>query len=456
MTDTSITVAVGTRPVSNLSTAVAAEWHPPRLADSVRQPERSGYAVILVFVLGFCMWAGFAPLAGGAVAPGIVSPDSNRKTVQHLEGGIVRELNVREGDVVVEGQPLVVLDPLQSRTQFESLSAQRLSLLARKVRLEAERSGATAVAFPPEIEGAPGADAITQSQRQIFAARRDVHRARQSVLAEKVAQFNQLINGLNAQIDSTVAQLGFIRQEATAKLKLVSQGLLPRPEALRLQRGEAELVGRQGELTADLGRVRQQIAEANLQMASADAERLSEINAEWDKAHAELGDVTERLNASRDILSRTVVTAPVAGTVINMRAKTIGGVVQRGETILEIVPSEGKLIIDAHVYPNDVHRVHPGLLANVHLLAYSSRVMPRIEGRVLSISPDRVTDTNGQQSYYLARVEVDRQKLKAEAPNAELIAGMAADVVIVAEERTLLDYLLQPFRAALRRGLHET
>ena len=145
-----------------------------------------------------------------------------------------------------------------------------------------------------------------------------------------------------------------------------------------------------------------------------------------------------------------------AGTVINMRFKTIGGVVQRGEPVLEIVPAGDALIIDAHVSPNDISRVHPGLVAQVHLSAYSSRILPRIEGRVQSVSPDRVTDPSGQQVYYLARVEVDRERLKKQAPTVDLIPGMGAEIVIVAEERTLLEYLWQPLEAALRRGLHES
>jgi HlyD family secretion protein/epimerase transport system membrane fusion protein len=429
----------------------------PGLQSYLQKPARAGYAIIAVFVIGFGIWASVAPLAGGAVAPGIVSPNSNRKTVQHLEGGIVRELKVKEGERVAANQPLVVLDPIQSSATHEALIGQHLSLLARSARLDAERDGAATVKFPDELMGERGQlNSVARSQLQIFESRRATHEGRKSVVAKKIEQLDEQIRGLTAQSESTLAQMGFIREEAASKMALVNKGLLPRPEALRLQREEADIEGKHAEYVADIGRVRQQIAETRLQMLGLDAERLDEVVSESDKVRVELADLSEKLRASADILQRTVITAPVAGTVINMRAKTIGGVVQRGEPVLEIVPIDDALIIDAHVSPNDISRVHPGLVAQVHLSAYSSRILPRIEGKVKSVSPDRVTDPSGMQVYYLARVEVDRERLKKEAPTVDLIPGMSAEIVIVAEERTLLEYLWQPLRSALRRGLHES
>jgi HlyD family secretion protein/epimerase transport system membrane fusion protein len=436
------------------------DWSPaletPSLKECLRQPARTGYAIIKIFVLGFGSWAALAPLAGGAVAPGIISPSSNRMTVQHLEGGIIRELKVREGDIVAAGQPLIVLDPVQSSATHEALMGQRLSLLARVTRLDAEKMGADSIDFPKELKADGRLKEVAMSQQQIFETRKATHQARKDVLAKKIEQQNQLIAGLDAQARSTQKQLGFIQEETASKMTLVSKGLLPRPEALRLQRGEAELVGKHSEYLAEIDRVRQQIAETQLQILSFDADRLDDVTAEADKVRRELADLEERLRASADVLERTVITAPAAGTVINMKAKTLGGIVQRGEPILEIVPADDVLIVEAHVFPDDIGRVHPGLVAQIHLSAYSSRFLTRIEGRVASVSPDRVTNPNGQQMYYLARVEVDRQKIKRDMPSVELVPGMGAEVVIVTEERTLLQYLFQPLQAALRRGLHES
>jgi HlyD family secretion protein len=429
----------------------------PQLQDSLRKPKRNGYAIMLVFVGGFTAWAAMAPLSGAAVAPGVISPTSSRKTVQHLEGGIVRALKVREGEKVAVGQPLVELDPLQSNSNFQAVMNQQLNLIARQARLEAERDNAEAITFPAELSKDGQLSPIAKSQVQIFDARRTARQSRTDVLGKRVAQLSEQIAGVRAQADSTAFQQQLIKEELASKMVLVEKGLMPKPEALRLQREESALSGRHAEYMAEIGRSEQQLAEAKLQMQSADAEYFDDVIAQADKVRSELTDNAERLRASEDVLKRTMITAPVSGTVINMRAKTLGGIVSRGEAILEIVPSEDALLIDAHVYPNDIHRVHAGLAAEIHLAGYSSRILPKIYGVVRSVSPDRVTDpNNGLQHYYLARVEVDRDKLKKDAPNVELIAGMSADVVIIAEERTMLDYLLQPLKSALRRGMRES
>lgn len=443
------------------SVAPLTEWNydaeVPQLQDSLRKPKRTGYAIMLVFLGGFTAWAALAPLSGAAVAPGLISPTSSRKTVQHLEGGIVRELKVREGEKVAAGQPLVELDPLQSNSNFQAVMNQQLNLIARQARLEAERDKTATITFPAELMQDGKLSPIAQSQVQIFDARRTARQSRTDVMDKRVAQLSEQIAGTRAQADSTAFQQKLIAQELASKMELVEKGLMPRPEALRLQREESALGGRHAEYLAEIGRSEQQLAEAKLQMQSADAEYFDDVIAQADKVRGELTENSERLRASEDVLKRTVITAPVSGTVINMRAKTVGGIVSRGEAILEIVPSEDALLIDAHVYPNDIHRVHPGQHAEIHLAGYSSRVLPKLYGTVRTVSPDRVTDpNNGQQFYYLARVEVDRDRLKKDAPNVELIAGMTADVVIIAEERTMLDYLLQPLKSALRRGMRES
>lgn len=429
---------------------------PQPLGSCIASPVWKGYALILIFVVGFGVWAGFAPLSGGAVAQGVVSPNTSRRTVQHFEGGIIRELKVRDGDVVREGQPLIVLESVQPRSAHEALLAQRQALVARMTRLEAEKEGKGGIAFPESLlsGGALVPQAVTQ--RDLFEARAATHQARRNVLEQKIRQLDEQINGFKAQLDSLTTQLSFIHEEMAAKQKLVDQGLLPRPEALRLRRSESELVARRSEFETEIRKATQQIGETKLEMLSMDAARLDEIASGLDKANTEMSDLEERLRASEDVLNRTTIVAPVGGTVINLRFKTVGGVLQRGENVLEIVPDDGTLIIEAKVSPNDIRLVHPGQTASIHFAAYSSRTMPRIKGIVRSASPDRVTDGRGDQSYFLARVEVDRKDLEAHAAGVTLIPGMVADVIFVTEERTLLHYLLSPVLDVLRRGLRET
>ena len=429
---------------------------PGPLRASVRAPVWKGYTLILVFVAGFGFWSANAPLAGGAVAPGVISPNSSRRMVQHLEGGIIRELKVRDGDAVTEGQPLVVLEPVQPQSAHETLLVQKLALLSRKARLEAEKGGRAAVAFPGELYAGGELIALAASQREMFEARRAAHEARRNVLKQKIEQVSAHARGLGAQIENLDVQLSLIREEIGVKQQLLDKGLVSKPEALRLRRTESELAARKAEYETEISKSHQQISETNLQIQSADALRMDEVTTELDKVSNEIAELGERLRASEDVLHRTMITAPVSGTVINLRFKTVGGVLQRGESVLEIVPKDDPLIIEARVSPNDIPLVYPGQTAQIHLTAYSARIMPRISGVVRSTSADRVTDANGHQSYFLAKVEVDREELRKRAKEVSLVPGMSAEVIFVTEQRTLLQYLLSPVTDILRRGLRET
>lgn len=429
---------------------------PGSLMASVRSPVMSGYLIILVFVIGFGLWAGLAPLASGAVASGVISPNSSRRVVQHLEGGIIRDLKVRDGSEVKAGDPLVILEPILPQSSHDLLLAELHALEARKVRLEAERKGVAEVTFPESLtnNGAPGP--AVESQKEIFEARAKARVAQIDVQRQRIALLRAEIEGHEAQIANVVQQIDLITEEVDSKERLLAQGLIPKPEALRLRRAQSELEARKSEYKTAVAKARQQIAETELLIASGDAARLDEVAGELDKVITELTEKTNRLRASEDVLKRTTITAPVDGTVINLRFKTVGGVLQRGEPVLEIVPKDDTLVVEARVQPNDIRLVHPGQSAQVHLSAYSIRILPRIKGVVRFASADRVTDSHGNQSYFVVKVEIDRADLAARAPGIELLPGMPAEVIFVNEDRTLLQFLLSPLTDILRRGLNET
>ena len=423
---------------------------------NVRLQARIGNALIVLFVIVFVGWGWFAPLDGGAVAPGVVNPDSGKKTVQHLEGGIIAELPVREGDAVRTGQALVVLESTQARAAHEALVQQRLSLLARKARLEAEKAGHSRIEFPAELRSAePQIRSIIEAQQEMFDTRRSTHASRRDILAQRIEQLLHQIKGAEAQVESASKQIEFIGEELKAKEYLVARGLTPKPEALRLKRADAEISGKRGEYLAEIARARQQIGESRMQLLAVDAERADQIAADAEKVRAELTEVTEKLQSSADVVRRTVVTAPVNGTVVDIKFKTVGGVVQRGEPIMSIVPAGDELIVEARLTPVDVKAVHSGLEAQIHLSAYSSRVVPKIPGTVRTVSADRLMDDSTHQPYYLARVAVDRPTLERIAPRIDLIPGMPVEVLVVTERRTMMDYLTKPFRDALWRSFRE-
>lgn len=433
----------------------------PPLFAKLRAPLRAAGLVILLFFGVFGGWAAFAPLAGGAHAPGVVSPEGARRTVQHLEGGIVKEIYVKDGDQVRLGQPLVLLAETRAQASFEILQHRRRTLLGALARMRAEQAGLSEIAFPPELEGEePAVIEIRAAQEEQFRSRRYNRRTRRDVLISRIAQLEQEISGYRALVQSHAAQAGLIAEELSTVKPLVDEGLAPVSRLLALQRAQAQSRGSESENRAAIARATQAIGEARVQMLNLDSELKSELAADLDKAQVELAQVEQELAASRDVLDRTQITAPVSGVVIAKRVTTIGGVVGPGEPLLEIVPSEDTLLIEARVSPIDIDVVRAGLKASVHLSAFTQRSLPQVSGAVRAVSADALRDEVTGQSYYLAEVEVpasEMERVRARlGADLELKPGMPAEVLIKTGERTLLAYLFEPLAQSMRRALRET
>jgi len=426
------------------------------LKRNIRGPNRIGLSIVVAFMATFVVWGILTPLAGGALAPGVLAPVQGKKVVQHLEDGIIAELRVHDGDIVEVGQSLVVLENVQARANHDALQQQRWSLLAKQARLQAESEGRSEIEWPFELQPTdPNIVTIINAQRMVFDTRETDLITRKNILHQRIDQLSEQIKGIEAQGDSASGQLELIAEELQGKEILLRQGLMPKPEYLRLKRTKVEIEGRRGEYLAQIAKARQEISEAQLQIVKADAERATQVASESDSVRADLTSTVEKMRSSEDVLKRTVVSAPISGTVVNLNFKTIGGVVEKGRPILEIVPSNDALVIEARTTPLDVKAVHNGLNAQIHFTAYSSRSTPRIPGTVQSVSADRLLDSNTNQPYYLVKVTVDREAMGRLAPNVKLIPGMPADVLIITEHRTMFDYLFQPFLETFRRSFHE-
>ena len=426
------------------------------LKRNIRGPNRIGLSIVVAFMATFVVWGILTPLAGGALAPGVLAPVQGKKVVQHLEDGIIAELSVHDGDIVEVGQSLVVLENVQARANHDALQQQRWSLLAKQARLQAESEGRSEIEWPFELQPTdPNIVTIINAQRMVFDTRETDLITRKNILHQRIDQLSEQIKGIEAQVDSASGQLELIAEELQGKEILLRQGLMPKPEYLRLKRTKVEIEGRRGEYLAQIAKARQEISEAQLQIVKADAERATQVASESDSVRADLTSTVEKMRSSEDVLKRTVVSAPISGTVVNLNFKTIGGVVEKGRPILEIVPSNDALVIEARTTPLDVKAVHNGLNAQIHFTAYSSRSTPRIPGTVQSVSADRLLDSNTNQPYYLVKVTVDREAMGRLAPNVKLIPGMPADVLIITEHRTMFDYLFQPFLETFRRSFHE-
>ena len=430
------------------------------LMHELRRPVRAGVLVIVLFFGGSGWWAASAPLAGAAIAPGVISPDGSRRVVQHLEGGIIREILVSDGSRVRAGDPLIVLEDVQARAGFDALEARFHTLAATQARLLAEQSAAASVSFPAWLIEAtsndPTALEAMVAQRALFDTRAKALEDRKDILRRRMEQLREEIAGLEAQILADSRQIALIDEEIQDVEQLYRKGLERKSRLLALQRARTDIHGNRAERRARIARAQQAIGETELQIIAQDTAQLEAVNEEASQIQVELAEVEQRLAASRDVLQRTLISAPVDGTVVALRFRTPGGVVRPGEPVLEIVPDNEELLIDARLSPMDIDVVRAGLPARVVLPAFQQRHMPQIAGRVRQVSPDAIADAQTGQRFFAVRVEIDRDRLAALAPAIELTPGMPAEVYITTGERTALDYLLGPLYDSLRRAWRET
>jgi HlyD family secretion protein/epimerase transport system membrane fusion protein len=416
-----------------------------------------GIVMIAVCIGGFGLWSALAPLRGASVAPGSVIVDSKRKTIQHLEGGIVSEILVQDGDRVQADQVLMRLDDTQASSMLQQVTARYNAAAALVARLTAEELGRPTIEFPPDLL-AEGADRdvarLLDGQSSIFKARADEIDSQTQILDQRNGQAAEEIRGLEAQIKAQGEQLRFIGEEITSKSALLERGLVTRPQVLLLQRQRAEIDGAMNQNVATIARVKQTIAETQLRISDLHTNRVDEAAKDHGEALKDLLDFGEKMRAARDVLDRTVVRAPLDGTVMELAAHTIGGVVAPGSTLMEIVPSADELTIEAKVEVKDIENVRAGLPAQIRLVNYSQRDTPTLDGRVNWVSADRVDDAKLGTSYYSARIDVDHAALAA-LDNVKLYPGMPVEVMILGKERTVFDYLLAPINRTFARAMRE-
>ncbi len=427
------------------------------LSQYVQAPRRLGWAtILLVFGCGTTLAAAI-PLAGAAVAPGFVSPDGHRKTVQHLEGGIVRRIHVREGDLVRAGDRLVTIEDTLARANMAELSERLVHFLAIEARLLAEQAGASAITpqDAPMIHQVALANAL-RGQETLFISRRETRSGRERILGQRILQLHEESEGLRQVIASQNEQEALIKKEIATVETLLRQGLERLPRLLSLQRVQAELGGARASNFARIAKNKQAVGEAEMELLTMRQQDREKVNEELNTVRAELASLRSKLPARTDVLDRTLVTAPIDGIVMNVRVTTESGVVRPGEALLEIVPQKASLIVDARVRPIDVDVVRPGMGAKVVFSAFAQRNLPQIDGRLRSISADRMTDERTGESYFIAKVEVDAAKIRELNSSLELVAGMPAEVFILTGERTALDYLVRPFLESINKSFRET
>lgn len=428
---------------------------PPRT--SARGMVLFGFSVLALGAGVVGGWAAFAPLATGSVAPGFVKIEGDRKIVQHLEGGIVRTIHVKEGSAVAEGDLLITLDDTQARAKFTILNNENRRLLATVARLEAERNGADEIVFPEELVAAinePGMAKLLIEQREIFKARRETIYGTVEILNRRTAQAREEISGLQRLISSRNQQRNLIEEELAGVRTLFNQGYAPKTRLLALERAAEGIKGENAQRSAEIASVRQRIGELEIRVIEEREKIQREAAGGLEDASARLADLRQEITAVTDLLNRREIRAPKAGIVLGLRVHTSGAVIGSGTDILEIVPTDGARVIEAHISTEDIDVVHAGLPARVSLTAYDSRRTPDLPAVVTQVSADRIVDQRTGRAYFIAKVEMDQAELTSRG--LTLAPGMSADVIIITGERTIMDYILSPLTSNMRRSLRES
>ncbi len=419
----------------------------PVIAVDDRKTVRRGLALVLVAFGGFLLWAWLAPLDAGVVASATVKVSSNRKSIEHLTGGSVEAILVREGDSVSEGQPLVRLDATEARAEQGVIGAQYLAARTMENRLEAERDDREQVAFDAGLSERLGDSAELAAaldlQRRLFATRRTSRAGEVSILQESLDSAENQAKGLQQIYAARAAQLRFLQQELDGARQLAAEGYIPRNRMLELERSAAELNAAQAENQNELARIRGQAAELRLRIRQHDHDYRKEIQAQLADVRKERSALADRLQALDYQVRHTVIRAPIDGMVQGLNIATIGGVIQPGARIMEIVPANEPLQIDAMLPVQVIDRMEPGLPVSIAFPAFNHAQTPSIPGRVLTVSADRLIDEESRQPFYLAQIEVTTEGMAMLGAN-RIRAGMPASVTIRTGERNLLSYLLKP------------
>ena len=427
-------------------------------APSLRGTVFAGLATILAFVVTFLGWTLFARLDSAVIAPGVIVADSHRKVVQHLEGGILRELLVREGQTVEAGQPVALLDSTQADAQLGQLVGQLDGTQARLARLLAEQRLERQLTMPPELERRAGIDAVLAetlaTQGRLFAARWRQHESALGMLRQRVAGLREEIGAAEAQIAATQRRVALLEDELRGAEDLLGKGFERRPRILQLQRDVAELRGKLGELRGIVARGREAIAGAQIEMANLADQRAVEIGKEIQDARVLEADLTDRIRAVRDVRQRREVVSPQQGVVVDIRTVTPGGVIGPGQPLMDIVPIDDELIVETRVATGDIDTVREGLPAQVRLSAYKRTIAPLVEGTLFYVAADMMQDPRSGERYFVARVRLDRDSLASQG-NLRVAPGMPAEVMIVTGERRAIDYFAAPFAERLRRSMRE-
>ncbi|MCY4339708.1 MAG: HlyD family type I secretion periplasmic adaptor subunit [Gammaproteobacteria bacterium] len=418
---------------------------------------RRGIIVVVIALGGFLAWSIFAPLTEGVVAMGTVVVDTEHKTIQHLEGGIVENLYVHEGSEVKAGEVLVELSETQNRAQLELLESRYYGRLAEINRLNAERLLQEQITFSDELlarRSNPVIADILAVQENLFQVRRRQYHGQIEVLRYRIVQLEERVRGLEAHRGALQREQALIEKDLQSLVALRDQQLIDEGALIARQREYEQTVGNLGTLVADIAATRVKIGETRQEILQIENGWSTEVSDQVTNAQQEWFETRERINAVQDVLQRTTIVAPQDGRVIGLSVHTLGGVVPPGSAIMNIVPSEDRLMVEGQVRPTDVDNVYPDQVARLRFSAFSWRTTPEVEGRVARVSADAFRDEQTGVSYYIARILVPEAEME-KLGDITIGPGMPVDIMFTGGERTAWGYLTDPIMDIFRKALVE-
>ncbi|MDW3224782.1 MAG: HlyD family type I secretion periplasmic adaptor subunit [Paracoccaceae bacterium] len=426
------------------------------LRTALRWPAVLGVIASLIMVGAGVGWAQWTKINGAVIASGSVVVRGKPKSVQHLDGGIVEEILVQDGDRVRRGDPLVRLDAVLLSANLDIYRTRLAEALARHARLDAERSGAETVEFGAASDLLQGQalDASQRGQVEIFSSRREVQKGRYEQLAEKVRQYGNQANGTSALKAAKEDQLDLIGQELKTMQDLADKGLTRESQVLAIQRSRADLLGQVAEHESELARIVNSIRDTELEMLLLDMQFKEEAVTELREVRTQIEELTQQIISTEKQLERVDVRAPVDGTVHEMQVVTVGGVVAPGAVILQVIPTGDGLQFETQVNPAAIDQVYIGQNATLRLTAFNQRTTPELKGTVSGISPNTVTDPTTGMVFYRALLSVSPEEI-ARLDGLEIVPGMPVEAFMQTGERSVLSYLTRPLQDQLDRAFRE-
>lgn len=424
------------------------------IARSIRNYSLLAFVTILILVIGFGGWAATAKLSGAVIGHGVVVVDGSVKKIQHRAGGIVGEILVRNGARVTVGDLLIRMDDTITRANLAIVTKQIDQLTARRLRLVAERDGLATMAMTEFSETDDG-ESYVRAEEALFAARRETLQSQQSQLRQRIDQIGQETDGLTVRLKAKEQELSWVEQELVRVRSLSGQQLIQFNRLAELERLKAQLNGERGQLIAEIARAGTRVTETELQILQLDQDRRTEIVTELRDVDNKLAELEEQQITAEDELKRVDIRSPQDGIVHELAVHTIGGVIAPGETVMQIVPIDDSLVVEARILPADIDQLHPGQDAVLRFSAFNQRTTPEVLATVETVAADLVTNPQTGEAWYSIRTRIPLDEM-AKLGNLTLISGMPVEVFVKTGERTAMSYLLKPLADQLARAMTES